>query len=216
MSDNKRRLTYLSDIDGLRAIAVLAVVLFHLKIAGFAGGYVGVDIFFVISGSLISGSIRDRVQTGVTSAFSHSCRRYAACFQPYWQRWSSQSLPHFLLQPDALGPFALSAAACRDSVPPILLFYFESGYWDASAELKPLLHLWSLGVEEQFYLFWPAVIVICLATAPRSLAYRWGLFGNCFCSASPLCISLHSHPIAQQAFIFYLSGSGNLRWVLSL
>ena len=65
----------------------------------------------------------------------------------------------FILQPDALGSFALSAAAAGDSVPQILLFYFESGYWDASAELKPLLHLWSLGVEEQFYLFWPAFIV---------------------------------------------------------
>ena len=67
MSKTERRLTYLPDIDGLRAMAVLAVVLFHLKISGFDGGYVGVDIFFVISGFLISGLIRDRVETGTFS-----------------------------------------------------------------------------------------------------------------------------------------------------
>ncbi len=80
----------------------------------------------------------------------------------------------FILQPDALGSFALSAAASVFSAANFI-FYFESGYWDASAELKPLLHLWSLGVEEQFYLFWPAFIVL-LANAPR-YAYQWGLSG---------------------------------------
>jgi peptidoglycan/LPS O-acetylase OafA/YrhL len=67
MSKTERRLTYLPDIDGLRAIAVLAVVFFHLKISGFDGGYVGADIFFFISGFLISGLIRDRVETGTFS-----------------------------------------------------------------------------------------------------------------------------------------------------
>ena len=175
MSDNKRRLTYLSDIDGLRAIAVLAVVLFHLKIAGFDGGYVGVDIFFVISGFLISGLIRDRVETGNFSFSDFYARRVSRLLPAVLATVGVTAIASiFILQPDALGSFALSAAASVLSAANFI-FYFESGYWDASAELKPLLHLWSLGVEEQFYLFWPAFIVL-LANAPR-YAYKWGLSG---------------------------------------
>ena len=85
MLEAKRRLVYLPDIDGLRAIAVLAVVLFHLKVAGFEGGYVGVDIFFVISGFLISGLIRDRVETGNFS------------FSDFYARRVSRLLPACLL-----------------------------------------------------------------------------------------------------------------------
>ena len=122
MSDNKRRLTYLSDIDGLRAIAVLAVVLFHLKIPGFAGGYVGVDIFFVISGSLISGLISDRVETGLTFSFFRFMPAIRRLLPAVLATVGVTALPHFLLQPDALGSFALSAAAAGDSVLPIYCF----------------------------------------------------------------------------------------------
>ena len=169
----RRQLVHLTDIDGLRALAVLAVVCFHLQIPGFTGGYVGVDIFFVISGFLISGLIRDQINT---DSFH---------FSAFYIRRVNRLLPAVLatvvittivaglvLQPDAFGSLALSAAAGVLSAAN-LLFYFESGYWDASAELKPLLHLWSLGVEEQFYLFWPAFIVFLTTARPRF--YRWGL-----------------------------------------
>lgn len=173
MLEAKRRLVYLPDIDGLRAIAVLAVVLFHLKVAGFEGGYVGVDIFFVISGFLISGLIRDRVETGNFSFSDFYARRVSRLLPAVLATVGATAIASiFILQPDALGSFALSAAASVFSAANFI-FYFESGYWDASAELKPLLHLWSLGVEEQFYLFWPAFIVL-LANAPRS-SYQWVL-----------------------------------------
>lgn len=169
----QRRLVYLADIDGLRALAVLAVVFFHLKIPGFSGGYVGVDIFFVISGFLISGSIRDQISSGSFKFSAFYIRRVCRLLPAVLATVIITTIvASFLLQPDAFGPLALSAAAAVISAAN-LLFYVESGYWDASAELKPLLHLWSLGVEEQFYLFWPAVI-ICLTTA-RTKVYRWGL-----------------------------------------
>ena len=126
MSDNKRRLTYLSDIDGLRAIAVLAVVLFHLKIAGFDGGYVGVDIFFVISGFLISGLIRDRVETGNFSFSDFYARRVSRLLPAVLATVGVTAIASiFILQPDALGSFALSAAASVLSAANFI-FYFES------------------------------------------------------------------------------------------
>jgi peptidoglycan/LPS O-acetylase OafA/YrhL len=173
MPKASRRLVYLTDIDGLRALAVLAVVLFHLQIPAFTGGFVGVDIFFVVSGFLISGLIRDQIKTD------------SFYFSAFYLRRVNRLLPavlattvmttivaSFVVQPDAFGALALSAAAGVLSAANIL-FYFESGYWDASAELKPLLHLWSLGVEEQFYLFWPAFIVFL--TTARPGVYRSGL-----------------------------------------
>ena len=181
----RRRLVYLTDIDGLRALAVLAVVCFHLQIPGFTGGYVGVDIFFVISGFLISGLIRDQINT---AGFQ---------FSVFYIRRVNRLLPAVLatvafttvvggvvLQPNAFESLALSGAAGVLSAAN-LLFYFESGYWDASAELKPLLHLWSLGVEEQFYLFWPAFIVFLTTSHPK--VYRWGLVAV-FLMSLMLCI----------------------------
>ena len=185
MPQARRRLVYLTDIDGLRALAVLAVVCFHLQIPGFTGGYVGVDIFFVISGFLISGLIRDQINT---AGFQ---------FSVFYIRRVNRLLPAVLatvafttvvgsvvLQPNAFESLALSGAAGVLSAAN-LLFYFESGYWDASAELKPLLHLWSLGVEEQFYLFWPAFIVFLTTSHPK--VYRWGLVAV-FLMSLMLCI----------------------------
>ena len=173
MPDTRRRLVYLTDIDGLRALAVLSVVGFHLQISGFTGGYVGVDIFFVISGFLISGLIRDQIHTGTFHFSAFYIRRVNRLLPAVLATVVTTTIvAAFILQPGAFGSLALSAAAGVLSAAN-LLFYFESGYWDASAELKPLLHLWSLGVEEQFYLFWPAFIVFM--TTSRSQVYRWGL-----------------------------------------
>ena len=173
MPQARRRLVYLTDIDGLRALAVLAVVFFHLQIPGLTGGYVGVDIFFVISGFLISGLIRDQINTDSFSFSAFYIRRVSRLLPAVLATVVTTTVvASFILQPSAFGSLALSAAAGVLSAAN-LLFYFESGYWDASAELKPLLHLWSLGVEEQFYLFWPAFIVFMTTSRPR--VYRWGL-----------------------------------------
>lgn len=146
MPKARRRLVYLTDIDGLRALAVLAVVLFHLQIPAFTGGFVGVDIFFVISGFLISGLIRDQINTDSFHFSAFYLRRVNRLLPAVLATVVMTTIvASFVVQPDAFGALALSAAAGVLSAANIL-FYFESGYWDASAELKPLLHLWSLGV----------------------------------------------------------------------
>lgn len=159
MTDPHKKLGFLADIDGLRALAVLAVVLFHLQVPGFAGGYVGVDIFFVISGFLISAQIQDRLSAGnfaLSSFYASRIRRLLPAVLVTVIATFVCSL--WLLPPDALSAFASSALASVFSAANFI-FFFESGYWDADAELKPLLHMWSLGVEEQFYLFWPITLV---------------------------------------------------------
>ncbi len=158
---------YRADIDGLRAIAVISVVLFHLKINLFAGGFVGVDVFFVISGFLITRLIRDELADG------------SFTFGKFYQRRARRLLPALfatmlltvivagiMLAPKDLINFSYSVFASLFSVANILLWK-ESGYFDASADLKPLLHMWSLSVEEQFYLIWPTCMLFLMRKAPK-------------------------------------------------
>jgi peptidoglycan/LPS O-acetylase OafA/YrhL len=149
--------TYRPDIDGLRAIAVLAVVGFHGEIAAFRGGFAGVDVFFVISGYLISGII---VRSLENDRFS---------FAGFYARRVNRIMPALLVVLVAtaiVGWFILFAREFVSLGKHILggaLFYSnfalwsEAGYFDSQA--KPLLHLWSLAVEEQFYLLWPLLVV---------------------------------------------------------
>ncbi len=105
MPEVQRRLVYLADIDGLRALAVLAVVFFHLKIPGFSGGYVGVDIFFVISGFLISGSIRDQINTGRFNFSAFYIRRIRRLLPAVLATVIITTVvAYFLLQPMPLAP----------------------------------------------------------------------------------------------------------------
>ncbi|HEY8062220.1 MAG TPA: acyltransferase, partial [Gemmatimonadales bacterium] len=158
---------YRPDIDGLRAIAVLSVLFYHVGFASFAGGWVGVDVFFVISGFLITRLIKLQVEAGTFR------------FGTFYLRRARRLLPALLVTS------ALSAIAATTLLSPRLLqefggsvvftslslanwfFFRQSNYFDTSAISKPLLHTWSLGVEEQFYLVWPAFIVVALAIWPK-------------------------------------------------
>lgn len=158
------------EIDGLRALAVLPVMLFHAGFSAFGGGYVGVDVFFVISGFLITSIILRELKAG---SFS---------FVRFYERRARRILPALLLtlllclpvvwvwtSPLELRAFGSSLVATVLSVSNVL-FWRTTGYFDLAAEEKPLLHTWSLGVEEQYYVLFPLLMVLCWRLGPRRLA----------------------------------------------
>lgn len=160
---------YRADIDGLRAIAVLSVVLFHVNSAWLPGGFAGVDIFFVISGYLITGNILRETASPQGFSFIEFYRRRVLRIIPVLALVVLVTLlaGQFILLPDDLLELGASALAAAFSAANIYFTYFlDTSYFADDSSLQPLLHLWSLGVEEQFYLFWP-IILLLLSRAPR-------------------------------------------------
>lgn len=151
-------LSYRPDIDGLRAIAICSVVFFHVFPNGITGGFIGVDIFFVISGYLISSIIFENLN------------RKTFCFSTFYARRIKRIFPalilvllaclilgSFVLFTDEYHQLSLHTIASVSFFQNIILWK-ESGYFDNAAETKPLLHIWSLCIEEQFYLIWPLLM----------------------------------------------------------
>ncbi len=152
-------MTYRREIDGLRAIAVLGVLLFHAGVPFFPGGYVGVDAFFVISGYLITGIILDDCRRGQFSILAFYARRVRRIFPALIMVLVCSLVAGWsLLLPIHYEMLSKEAFAAAFFVPNFL-FWSEAGYFDTKAILKPLLHLWSLGIEEQFYLAWPLTLL---------------------------------------------------------
>lgn len=163
---------YRREIDGLRAVAVLPVILFHAGFEAFSGGFVGVDVFFVISGYLITTIIladKEKGTFSIVKFYERRARRILPalffvmlCCLPFAWLW---------LLPGDLKEFAhsLIAVSCFSSN---ILFWQESGYFATAAELKPLLHTWSLAVEEQYYILFPLFLMMMW-----TLRKRW-IFGS--------------------------------------
>ncbi len=167
---------YRAEVDGLRAIAVIPVVLFHAGIAGFAGGFTGVDVFFVISGYLITAILAQEIAAGEFSTqrfYERRIRRiFPALFVMFAVCWL---IALVLLMPHDFRAFARSVVAST-LFSSNLLFWWEGGYFDTAAELKPLLHTWSLSVEEQFYIFFPGLLYLLLTRVRHWKLVLSGLF----------------------------------------
>jgi peptidoglycan/LPS O-acetylase OafA/YrhL len=175
---------YRKDIDGLRAIAVLSVIIFHAYPNFLPGGFVGVDIFFVISGYLITSILVGESEAGTFSLFQFYVRRIKRIFPAlivvlifvYVYGWFN-----FLSDDYAVIGKHIAAGASFTSN---FISWAEAGYFDSEAIKKPLLHLWSLAIEEQFYIFWPFfILLICrlklsflkVVTICLGGSFVWGL-----------------------------------------
>jgi peptidoglycan/LPS O-acetylase OafA/YrhL len=164
-------MTYRADIDGLRAVAVLVVVLYHLGLPAFPGGFVGVDVFFVISGYLITSIILTELRAGTFTLTG------------FYERRARRILPALFAMvavTTVVGAVVLVPSDFRDlgrsAVATVLFvsnhhFFSQAGYFEGPSEAKPLLHTWSLAVEEQYYLVVPALMMIVWRAAPSRIAF---------------------------------------------
>lgn len=162
-------LSYRPEIDGLRAIAVLPVALFHAKVPGFGGGFVGVDVFFVISGYLITGILlRNGARpAGLATFYERRARRILPALLPVLGftlvcAWAIFIPEDYRRYSQALTSTALFASN--------LLFALRTDYFAGEAGFEPLIHTWSLGVEEQFYLLYPLALILVLRHRPGTAA----------------------------------------------
>ena len=210
---------YRREIDGLRAIAVLPVMFFHAGFESFSGGFVGVDVFFVISGYLITTILLSELEGGefsVVKFYERRARRImpalflvmAVCLPFAWLWMLPSDMKEFSNSLQAVTVFGSN-----------LLFWRESGYFETAAELKPLLHTWSLAVEEQFYVFFPlfllltwrfgkrSIVAILIATSLASLALaHWNILNDV--SANFFLLPTRAWELALGSFIaFYLAGN---------
>ncbi|MCK1652724.1 acyltransferase [Bradyrhizobium sp. 149] len=158
------------EIDGLRTIAVGGVLLCHFRSTWFPGGYAGVDVFFVISGYLITGQIIREIGQGSFRFRSFYQRRVRRIFPALLAVIvSTLFVGALFFSPDRMRELGASSIAAILAISNIL-FWSQQGYFEVSAILKPLLHTWSLGIEEQFYGFWPLLLFILPASRNARLA----------------------------------------------
>lgn len=189
---------YRADIDGLRALAVVSVIFFHYGILGFSGGFIGVDVFFVLSGYLIGSIIFSQLQQDRFSFSRFYFRRVRRLFPAYaLVVLATFIFAYWLMLPNDFRDFGQSLLASGVYASNIL-FYREAGYFDTASHLKPLLHTWSLAVEEQFYIVFPFAAWLTALLAKRHL---FAVFGTLtLLSLGAACIY-----IAQDASaVFYL------------
>ena len=203
-----RGLPYRREIDGLRAVAVLPVILFHAGFSTFSGGFVGVDVFFVISGYLITSLIVAEKEAGTFSLIGFYERR-ARRILPALFLIMLACIPFacIFLFPSDMRQFAQSLVAVS-TFSSNILFAWHSGYFYPDTPNKPLLHTWSLSVEEQYYLLFPMFIILAWR-----LGKRWTivlLAVACFIS---LCISEWQSLFQPQMAFFLLPARG---WELLL
>ena len=192
-------MNYRPEIDGLRAIAVLPVILFHMGLQSWAGGFLGVDVFFVISGFLISSILIKQIETGRFSFIDFYARRFRRILPILYCVLACTLVAGSLIllpsQYEFLGKSILSILGFASNI----LFWRSSGYFGESSEENPLLHTWSLSIEEQFYLLAPALLMLFISQAPRHLKIIIWLF-----AIASFGLSIIATSIAPSASFFLL------------
>jgi peptidoglycan/LPS O-acetylase OafA/YrhL len=194
---------YKPHIDGMRSVAVMAVIAYHYGATWLPGGFTGVDIFFVISGFLITSNIWAATQKGEFSLVEFYSGRIRRILPALLITITSAMIAaSFVLTP---GDMSSLAASAKYSALGFGNFYFyaNTGYFDREAELQPLLHLWSLGVEEQFYLLWPVSLLAISLFKPTSRTVLWMVGAAALMSIVLSEYQLGTNPKAA----FYLPGA---------
>jgi len=167
--------SYRPEVDGLRAIAVTAVILFHTNLGIATGGYIGVDVFFVISGYLISSIILREIDQKRFTFLGFYERRIRRIFPALFVVLVATSLASwFILPPEQMQTYAQSVVATTAFAANIF-FWLKSGYFGGDAELFPLIHMWSLAVEEQYYIVFPFLVMIGAMVRKRWLPWVMGV-----------------------------------------
>jgi peptidoglycan/LPS O-acetylase OafA/YrhL len=190
-----------ADIEGLRALAIIPVVLFHVGLGGFTGGFVGVDVFFVISGFLITASLDNDIRRGVYSIANFYVRRIRRIFPAYVALICVVSLCAVALQlPADLKDYGTSMAATAVYVSNITFWQGSGDYFGVKSEFQPLLHTWSLAVEEQFYIVFP----VLLALVARFGSRAWTLAAVGLCFVASLALGIYMTQTAPVASFFLL------------
>lgn len=160
---NSKKIAYRTDIDGLRALAVLAVIIFHLNPKWLPNGFLGVDIFFVLSGFLITSIIYPQINNKTFSFIEFYRRRIKRILPIFFIVIATGMLIAYLLYipQDAIevGRSAFYSVFFLANI----LFARQGGYFDTSSEEKPFLHIWSLSVEEQFYFIFPIFLILIVS-----------------------------------------------------
>ncbi|TVO74821.1 acyltransferase family protein [Sedimenticola selenatireducens] len=160
---------YRKEIDGLRAIAVLPVILFHGDFSGFSGGYIGVDIFFVISGYLITSIIVAEISKQQFSLINFYERRARRILPALSLVLLFTTIAAFILMPaDLLKSYSQSLVSVA-TFSSNIFFYLTSGYFSTVSDEKPLLHTWSLAVEEQYYIFFPILLMLLWSAGKKNI-----------------------------------------------
>lgn len=191
-------LEYRPAIDGLRALAVLSVFIFHLNHSWLAGGFVGVDVFFVISGYLITSIIFKECQNGSFSLRRFYQRRIARIFPAFFTvGLATLAGACFVYSPQDLASAGVNLAAAALSVAN-LKFMLQGNYFEISPDAQPFLHYWSLSVEEQFYIFFPLLCLLLFKYARKQLALVLGVL----CAGSFLASVVITH--VKPVWAFYL------------